>query len=311
MRQLLLFVIPALTAFSSFSQDDITVKKLQSEINRSVNKTAADTVPWTWVKGGTINLNGTQGTLKNWAAGGDKFAMALNSYINYYLFYRKGKANWDNNLDFNFGYLQSTSAGSRKNDDRLDVLSKYGYNFDGRWFLSGLFNFRTQLFDGYSYYDNGRDFSSTFLSPAYFLLAAGFDYKPTANFSAFISPVTDRLVVVASKRLAAKGAYGVPIGRNSYNEFGAFSSINWVQPIGENVLYKGRTDLFSNYFENPWNIDLFMTNYFTFKINRYFSATYNLDVIYDDDVKLFGKEGKSPGLQLKSLIGLGFSMKIK
>lgn len=311
MKIFLFLVIAVHLSIISFSQDDITVRKLQSEINRSVNKDAADTIPWTWVKGGVVNINGTQGSLKNWAAGGDKFALAINSYINYFLFYRKGKANWDNNADFNFGYLESTSTGSRKNDDRFDFLSKYGYNFDGRWFLTGLFNFRTQFFDGYSYSATDKTFSSSFLSPAYVLLAAGFDYKPSANFSAFFSPLTNRTVIVASKRLAAEGAYGVPPGKHLFNEFGAFSSINWVQPIGANVLYKGRMDLFSNYIHNPGNVDVFMTNYFTFKINKYFSASYNLDLIYDDDVKLFGKDGNSPGLQLKSLIGLGFTMKLK
>jgi hypothetical protein len=77
------------------------------------------------------------------------------------------------------------------------------------------------------------------------------------------------------------------------------------------VTYKGRMDLFSNYERHASNVDIFMTNYFSFKINRYFNASYNLDLIYDDDIKIFGKEGKSPGLQMKSLIGLGFQMKLK
>jgi hypothetical protein len=67
-------------------------------------------------------------------------------------------------------------------------------------------------------------------------------------------------------------------------------------------------DLFSNYLHNPRNVDMYMTNLFTFKINKFLSATYSLDLIYDDDVKLFGPKQDSPGLQLKSMIGIGFSM---
>jgi hypothetical protein len=311
MRKLIMVLIACVGYVASYCQDDITVKKLQSEINRQVKKDVADTTPWNWVKGGTVALNGTQGSLRNWAAGGDKFSMAINSYVNYYLFYRNGRQNWDNTLDFNFGLLQSTSTGTRKNDDRLDILSKYGYNFDGKWFLSGLFNFRTQLFDGYSYSSEDKSFSSTFLSPAYVLTSIGFDYKPSAKFSAFISPVTSRWVIVASNKLAAKGLYGVDSGKHSINEFGAFASINVVKPMSNNVSYKGRLDLFSNYRNKPGNVDVFFTNYFAFKINRYLAATYNLDMIYDDNVRLFGKEGNSPSLQLKSLIGLGFTMRLK
>ncbi|HSU50894.1 MAG TPA: DUF3078 domain-containing protein [Segetibacter sp.] len=311
MRSLLLILIANIAFANAFCQDNITVKKLQKEINREVKNGAADTVPWMWVKGGTIALNGTQGSLKNWAAGGDKFSLALNSYFNYYLFYRNGRQNWDNNLDFNFGLLQSTSTGTRKNDDRLDVLSKYGYNFDGRWFLSGLFNFRTQLFDGYNYSSSEKTLSSTFLSPAYMLTSIGFDYKPSPKFSAFISPLTSRWVIVASNKLAKRGLYGVDSGKHVINEFGAFASINVLRPMSNNVSYKGRMDLFSNYRNNPGNIDIFFTNYFAFKINKYLAATYNLDMIYDDDLRIFGKNGNSASLQLKSLIGIGFTMPIK
>ncbi len=311
MRKLIMLMLTAIVCTASLCQDNITVKKLQSEINRDVKRDVADTVPWMWVKGGTVALNGTQGSLRNWAAGGDKFSLAINSYVNYYVFYRNGRQNWDNTLDFNFGLLKSTSTGTRKNDDRLDILSKYGYNFDGKWFLSALFNFRTQLFDGYSYSSDDKSFSSTFLSPAYVLTSLGFDYKPSAKFSAFISPVTSRWVVVASSKLAAQGLYGVDSGKHSINEFGAFASINVVKPMSNNVSYKGRLDLFSNYRHNPGNVDVFFTNYFSFKINRYLAASYSLDMIYDDDVRLFGKQGKSAALQLKSLIGLGFTMKLK
>ncbi len=310
MRKLIIAIIVSAAFITSFGQDNITVKKLQSEINRTVKNSAADTTPWNWVKGGTVALNGTQGSLRNWAAGGDKFSMAINTYVNYYVFYRNGRQNWDNNLDFNFGLLQSTSTGTRKNDDRLDLLSKYGYNFDGKWFLSGLFNFRTQLFDGYNYSSDNKTLSSTFLSPAYVLTSAGFDFKPSAKFSAFISPLTSRWVIVASSQLAAKGLYGVDSGHHVINEFGAFASINVIKPMSNNISYKGRLDLFSNYLNKPQNVDLFFTNYFAFKINKYLAATYNLDLIYDDNVRLFGKDGKSPALQLKSLIGIGFTLKL-
>jgi hypothetical protein len=311
MRKLIAVLFATFSCVLSFAQDDITVKKLQSEINRDVKKGGADTIPWMWVKGGTVALNVTQGSLYNWAAGGDKFSMALNSYVNYYVFYRNGRQNWDNTLDFNFGFLHTTSSGTRKNDDRLDILSKYGYNFDGKWFLTGLFNFRTQFFDGYSYSAEDKTFSSTFLSPAYALTSLGFDYKPSAKFSAFISPLTSRWVIVANSTLAAKGLYGVAPGKHGINEFGAFASVNIVKPMSNSVSYKGRLDLFSNYRNKPANVDLFFTNYFAFKINKYLAASYNLDLIYDDDLKIFGKQGKSPGLQVKSIIGIGFTLKLK
>lgn len=283
------------------------MKKYQSEVFKTVKKDPSDTSAWDWKKGGMVNINIAQGSLSNWAAGGDNFSLSINSYINHYWLYKKKKINWDNNLDFNFGFVQTTSLGSRKNDDRLDFLSKYGYKLDSnRWYLSGLFNFRTQMFDGYTFPKGVQTFSSTFLSPAYVVLSMGFDYKPKPWLSIFMSPVTSRWIIVADEFLSNQGMYGVDSGKHFMNEVGAYATININKGLGKNVTYKGRLDLFSNYKQRPENLDLFMTNIFSFKINKYLSATYNLDIIYDDDVKLFGANKNSPGLQLKSLIGIGF-----
>jgi hypothetical protein len=102
--------------------------------------------------------------------------------------------------------------------------------------------------------------------------------------------------------------YGIPPGKHALNEVGAFASINYNNAIAKNVNYKGRLDLFSNYQTGAQNVDVFMTNVFSFKINKFFSATYSLDMIYDDDIRLFGATNTSPGLQTKSLIGIGFLM---
>lgn len=289
---------------------DIPVKAVPSEIFRNVKKDPNDTATWTWKRGGIVNVNFAQGSLSNWAAGGDNFSMSINSYVNYRIFNKGPKHNWDNSLDFNFGFIKSSSLGSRKNDDRLDVLSKYGIRLDSsnKLFVSALFNLRTQFFDGYTYSGGTETFSSTFFSPAYVLLSAGFDYRPKDNVSFFLSPLTMRNTILASNRLSEKGAYGVPPGKNHLTQIGAFASINYNKQLIKNVVYKGKLDLFTDYGNNPQNVDMYFTNLFNFKINRFLSATYSLDMIYDDDVKLFGKEKNSPALQVKSLIGIGFSM---
>lgn len=296
--------------YMTVQAQDITVSTLRKETGRSIKK-EADTSTWRWKRGGLLSLNLAQGSLSNWAAGGDDFSMSINAYVNYYIFHRHKKHTWDNSFDLNFGYIQSTSLGSRKNDDRFDYLSKYGYDINNKWYVTGLFNFRSQFFDGYTGAGSNASFSSTFLSPAYILLSAGFDYKPNQKFSMFISPLTSRWVIVANKFLSEKGSYGVPIGKNSINELGAFVSINYNNLIAKNVTYRSRLDMFSNYKNKPQNIDVYMTNLFSCKINKYLSATYALDVVYDDDVRIFGPNKNAARTQLKSLIGIGFMMPFK
>jgi hypothetical protein len=90
-------------------------------------------------------------------------------------------------------------------------------------------------------------------------------------------------------------------------ETGLFVTVNYNKVIATNITYRGRADFFSNYYDKPENVNLYMTNLFTFKINKYFSATYSLDLIYDDKIRIFGPLKKSPGLQTKSIIGIGYS----
>jgi hypothetical protein len=288
---------------------DISVTRMRTETSRTIKKDN-DTTRWNWKTGGMMNFNLSQGSLSNWAAGGDNFSLAVNGYFNYFFFYKKNRHYWDNNLDLNIGFVQSTSLGSRKNDDRIDYLSKYGYKMDtvGKWYVSTLFNFRSQFFDGYTYPNGVPDFSSSLLSPAYLILSLGFDYKPTKSLSVFVSPLTSRSTIIANNTLANKGVYGVPPGEHSLQEAGTFISVNFYNTIAKNIIYKGRLDLFSNYMSHAQNVDIYMTNLFSFKINKFFSATYGLDMIYDDDIRIFGPTKSSPALQTKSMIGIGFLM---
>ncbi len=305
-RILLLFVIAVY--FSANAQDE-TVKKLKKESGKAIKKDVGDTSDKLWKSGGLFNLNLSQGSLSNWAAGGDKFSLSLNSILSVYAFYKRDKHSWDNTLDINFGYLRSTSLGNRKNDDRFDLLSKYGYAIADKWDLSGLFNFRTQIANGYTYSDTSRTFSSSFLSPAYMLLSLGLDYKPAESFSVFISPVTARWVIVTDDSLSAKGLYGVIPGKKTKSELGAFLSAQFLKDLSKTLNYKARLDLFSNYKHNPENVDVFMSNLFSVKLSKILSATWNVDLIYDDDVRLFGSDGKSPAWQIKSLVGVGLLAK--
>lgn len=295
-------------AFWNLYAQDETVKKLSSDAAVIIKK-EADTLKKEWRRGGLYNINLSQGSLSNWAAGGDNFSLAVTSILNLYAFYKKDIHSWDNTLDFNFGYVRTSSLGSRKNDDRIDLLSKYGRAVSEKWNVAALVNFRSQFFKGYTYPEDVKTFASAFLSPAYVLTSIGMDYKPNQNFSLFFSPVTARWVIVKDDTLSAKGFYGVEPGKHTRSEFGAFVSANYLKEFSPSLTYKGKLDLFSNYKNNPDKIDVFMTNVLSVKLSKVLSASWNVDLIYDDDVRLFGDDGKSAAVQLKSLVGIGLLVK--
>jgi len=264
-----------------------------------------------WKTGGIFNLNFGQGSQSNWAAGGDDFSLSIASYLGFYAFYKKDKYSWDNTIDLNYGLVNTTSLGTRKNDDRIDFLSKVGYALNPKLNVAGLLNFHSQFSKGYNYNSDGtKDLLSNFLAPGYVLLSLGLDYKPAEGLSIFVSPITSRWTIVNDNTLSAKGAYGVTPDKKVKNEIGAFASITYIKNLSKVIAYNGRLDLFSNYEHNPQNVDVMMNNMFTAKLSKVLTASLGLNLIYDDDVKLFGPNHDSPALQLKSLIAVGLSVKL-
>ncbi|MEO6682905.1 MAG: DUF3078 domain-containing protein [Ginsengibacter sp.] len=294
-------------AFKGISQDR-TVIELRDKSRKNIKRPEFDSGQL-WRRGGVFNLNIGQGSQKNWSAGGENFSFTINSYLGLHAFYKREKYSWDNTLDLNYGLVNTSSKGTRKNDDRIDVLSKVGYELASKLSFSALVNFHSQFSKGYKYSEKApRELLSNFLAPGYLLFSLGLDYKPTEGLSIFVSPITSRWIFVVDDSLSAKGAYGVNPGDYSKNEIGAFAQIKYLKKITQTINYNGRIDLFSNYGHNPQNVDIMMNNKFTGKFSKILSANLALDLIYDDDVKLFGKNNDSPAWQLKSLFGVGLSV---
>jgi hypothetical protein len=185
-------------------------------------------------------------------------------------------------------------------------LSKYGYEIAPKWYVSTLFNFRTQFTNGYTYSKDALDrdvktLSSASFAPAYVLLSLGIDYRPVDYFSVFISPITERLVIVTEDSLSSVGAYGVEPGKTTRSEIGAFLSAKFNKEIAKNIVYTSRLDLFSNYRSNPQNVDLYFTNVLAMKVNKFISANIALDLLYDDNA--------IKKLQVRQLLGVGLTAK--
>lgn len=322
---------------SSYNPNDIITQLKKKTVGKPI-KIAKDTV--IWKTGGVFGININQGSLQNWAAGGDNFSLALGAKGNFFANYADGSNSWDNSIDLSFGYLNTTSLGTRKSDDEININSKYGYNFSRHWSYSAMLSFRSQFANGYHYPDDST-IVSHFLAPAYILASVGFNYKPAPWFSVFMSPVTSRFIVVNDRRLADLGSFGVDSAHYYYHDstrtllrhgkkiqyqFGPYVSFQLDKEIVENVNWKTRLDLYSNYLHNPQNIDIYWTSLFTLKVNTFLTASLDNELIYDDDVKFitYAKNAdgsvktdpvtgdqvvlkKTSRLQFKELIGLGFT----
>lgn len=261
-----------------------------------------------WKSGGNISLNFSQVSLSNWVAGGKSSASGT-FLVNLFGNYEKGKVSWENSLDLGYGLLKESDSKLVKSDDKIDFSSKYGYKASGNLYYSALFNLKSQFTDGYKYPDRDHPISR-FLAPAYITLALGLDFKPDDHFSLFFSPVTGKLTVVADDSLSAAGAFGVDPGSKTRWELGAYVKTTVKYEVWKNVTFESKFNIFSNYLDQPQNIDVNWDVAINMKVNDYLSANFITNLIYDNDIKIAGDDGSmGPRIQFKELFGVGLNVK--
>ncbi|MBL7728495.1 MAG: DUF3078 domain-containing protein [Dinghuibacter sp.] len=312
MRKVVLLCFTFCLAIASFAQD--AGKKTKG-------KKAPQ--PAKWTKGGVINLNINQGGYDNWLAMGDAdYSIGVNGYLNLFANRawngkhkgKKAKA-WTNNLEI-FQAIQSVhdertdENNFSKLDDRFDFLSRYSVQLYKTLSFATIANLRTQLYDTKN---SDKKRVSGFFAPAVVTFAPGLEWKPCESFNAFITPASLRWVFLTngpySIYLNTKNPkpYGVNPDREVDFQPGAYAQFNLNKKLAKNINLKSRLDLYSNYRNNPENVDVFMTNFLSMKVNKWISAGVNVDLIYDDDVRQFGWDRTKPGLQYKHIIGVGFA----
>lgn len=306
-KRILLTAIITVIAVGLYAQDQ-QVQKLKNESKREIKKDEKQKEGWT--KGGVFNLNLSQGASRNWAAGAEKSSFSVNALANTFAYYKKDRNSWDNTLNLQYGVVNATSIGTRKNDDRFDLLSRYAHQLGkSEWYLSALANIRSQFSSGNAYQANNvKNKNSDFFAPANILLSPGIMYKRNTTFDVFISPVTARWIVVNEKNKNLRRLYSfADTTKSAVTEIGAFVTANLRKDLAKNIKLVSRLDMFSNYKHEPQNIDIFWTNLLGMKINKYLGVNIGFDLIYDNDVKESNGSGKLLGTQWKSLIGVGFS----
>ena len=275
---------------------------------------------------GKFNVHFSQVYLSNWAAGGQS-NLSLITKLDQTWEYDRRRFGWDTEMHAAFGLLhRPDDAVFIKTDDRIEFATKLGYRLTESGFITFMASFRSQLAPGYAMVDGLPDRNhlvSNFMSPGYTVMAAGMDYKkPERKLTLFVAPVTYKATYVHNDSLSSIGAFGVEPGERSRHELGGYVKFGWNTPVVENVEYAVRLDLFSNYLVNPQNIDIFTDHTLTLKVNDYLSTTISATFIYDDDVNLLLEEAvlddegnlvvparNGPGLQLKEVLSVGFSLK--
>jgi hypothetical protein len=270
-----------------------------------------DTVKF-WKTSGMGSLTFSQVSFENWASGGEN-SYTLNGIFSFQANYKKERVSWENSFDLGYGLVKQSGLGVRKSDDRLEVMSKYGYKTNSNWYYSGSFNFKTQFDKGYKYNEaeGTKRQISDLMAPAYVMLSLGMDYKPGDAFSLMLSPLSGKTTIVLDDSLSARGAFGVKEEKHLRNEFGGFIKVSYNRDVWDNVTLNTKLDLFTNYLKEPQNIDVSWEVLISMKVNEYLSANLNTQFIYDDNINYVDRDGRvmGPRIQFKEVFGAGLSYK--
>lgn len=244
---------------------------------------------------GSFGLNINQLALSNWAAGGESSSSGK-AFANFTLTYNKKR--YESKLvgNFAFGISRFSDKRLEKSDDKIDLSYSYLHRA-GKWANFSLVStFNTQFANGYTY-PNDSVRISTFFSPAYITVSAGYTFKTKNNaFQAYISPFAGKATFVMDQDLADQGQYGVKAGYYDTDStyihgehiapaIGANIIINYRQDIGKNISYATLLNCFYNYSEKRDDgrvkIDLNWENTINFAINKNISAVLFVHLKYD------------------------------
>jgi hypothetical protein len=260
-----------------------------------------------------------QALLTNWAKGGENSVSTtlditwFADYLNKPLLISSSSF-----ARIKYGLVASATDGIRKNLDLLETNSKINHKAFGKFDFSGIMLFKTQVSKGYNY-PNDSIPVSRFMNPAILTLGLGLDYKPDRFTSINFSPFSYKATFVPDTATIDQTKYGVPADKKSKHEPGAsFLISNEFRPF-KSVSILNRLQLFTNYINNPLNIDVDWEMILKANLNWFTEVRLNTHLIFDDDTKtpvydkdnnpVIGEDGvqlKSARVQFKELLGFSF-----
>jgi len=284
MKKIVFALVLALTTGSIFAQEEA----------------AKDSITDGWKRGGNVLITFNQSAFNNEWTGGGIGNIAANILVNYDFNLTKGDLIWDNKLIADYGVNKNKGQEDfTKNNDRLEFNSLAGKKMKGNWFYSVYFNMKTQMDKGFVYDSDGVALgaNSHFFSPVYFQAGPGLLWKKSDNLHVNISPAAGKLILV-HKEFA--GAYGTESGDTERFELGAAVRGYYKVELMKNISVENILALYSNYLEDPQNVDIDYTMNLAMQVNKYISANLTFQALYDDNVQ-------RNGFQIRETFGLGFN----
>lgn len=251
----------------------------------------------------------SQSALSNWVKGGENSLSTALDITGFADFNKPElKLSSNNFARLKLGFLASGGEEIRKNLDLLETNSKLNHKAFGKFDFSAIMLFKTQVAPGKIYTKVAEkevsSLVSKFMNPAILTIGIGLDYKPDKETSINFSPLSYKgTFVPAGGQITADSLipgkidqtrYGVPLGKTSKHEPGASFMISKNSRPFKNLSMINRLQLFTNYINNPQNIDVDWEMIAVYNLNWFTDLRLNTHLIYDDDTRTTVMKGGAP-----------------
>ncbi|MBN3663079.1 MAG: DUF3078 domain-containing protein [Ornithobacterium rhinotracheale] len=264
-----------------------------------------------WTRSGNLQVNFGQHHYENWV-GGNLGKLEIFGKISQRLKFQNQQMVWESSFDVLYGLNKNYEQDFRKSSDQILFNSILGKKVSNNFSYSYFLNLQTQLTNSYDYArdpDNNYRLSG-FLAPLYINTGPGVMWRKNDNLVLNLAPASLKATYVSGEVYEYKSRnkgfvnnqeheiFGVEAGENLNLRLGLYASIYSKYKVLKNVEMENRLSLYSDYLDNPTNIDMDYRMNVNFKINKLLTTNLMVQAVYDDDVH--------SGFQLREHFGVGF-----
>lgn len=307
--------------FTGFSQPD---EKRIKEVRQQMEK--LDTTGWQYGLG--IGLDFLQLLQINPRVGSGEDRIQVGAVSTFFADYTDDKLSWSNNGSLLFGIQRlgsglTTIGGQtqrqpfQKTVDELRLVSNVAYKTSENsvWAYSAALTFISQITPTYrgnylsDVTETGMGPIAKFLNPAQITFAPGIQHQPNQHFSLLFSPASLKAIIVPDDDIASiPGDSALMVGlhgtewksRTNYSnalyQFGAsvralYKNKYW----NDRFIHRSELTLFSNYLNQPQNIDVDFRNEFAIELFKGLQLSLIVNMLYDHDIPVQKTDFDEPG----------------
>ena len=157
-----------------------------------------------WNHKNQVSIFFNQSAFGDYWKGGGTNSIATGLEVKISKDYKKESHSWQSKLLFNYGIIKLGKNNFQKNNDRIQLDSKYSYHLKKNFLISTLFSFNSRLHDTYQIMETGErgKLIGNFLAPGYFNIGSGINYElDKKTLVVYYTPLNSKITTVINEQL--------------------------------------------------------------------------------------------------------------